>query len=278
LSIVLVAVVGVAGGLAGAARSVAPHSLLANHLLITWYGNPRGGAMGVLGEQSGTARVEALRRQAAAYEPLTRKRVLPAYHLVAVVALCTPGADGLWRRRETPSVIDALLAEARANGFRLILDVQPGRAKLLDEVQSLAPYLRAADIDLAIDPEFHLAECELPGRDVGATSAADVNAVLDLMERLVRETALPGKVLILHQYRWDMLPDKDRIRTSRLIDIVLNMDGFGSPALKRASYRDVMRQPLAYAGIKLFFRHDTDLLSPEDVMRLTPEPSVVVYQ
>ncbi len=88
-----------------------------------------------------------------------------------------------------------------------------------------------------------------PGRDVGATSAADVNAVLDLAERLIADASLPP-----------------------------NMDGFGSRALKRATYRDVMRTPLAFAGIKLFLRQDTDLLTAADVMRLEPQPSVVVYQ
>jgi hypothetical protein len=254
------------------------NSFLADHLLVTWYGNPWTARMGVLGGQTGAARARALQRQAGAYVPFTRKSVAGAYHLVAVVAQCLPGPDRLWRRREAPAVIDALLAEARANGFRLILDIQPGRAKLLDEAVWLTPFLRTEGVDLAIDSEFHMAECETPGVHVGATSAADVNAVIDLLERIIREEALGAKVLIVHQYRLDMLIDKPRIRASRLVDVVLNMDGFGSRALKLATYRDVMRQPLAFAGIKLFFRQDTDLFEPADVMRLEPTPSVIVYQ
>jgi hypothetical protein len=71
-----------------------PAPLLDERLLVTWYGNPRSTKMGILGEVSGAARAEGLRRQAAAYAPLTARRVLPAYHLVAVVAQCTAGADG----------------------------------------------------------------------------------------------------------------------------------------------------------------------------------------
>lgn len=37
-------------------------------------------------------------------------------------------------------------------------------------------------------------------------------------------------------------------------------------------------QPLEHAAIKLFYEHDPDLLDPAGVMRLTPTPSVVVYQ
>lgn len=59
--------------------------------------------------------------------------------LVAVVAQCTAGADGLWRRRETRDVIQELLGEARANGFKLIVDIQVGRSTVASEVAALEP-------------------------------------------------------------------------------------------------------------------------------------------
>jgi len=253
--------------------------VLDDHVLVTWYGNPRSAGMGVLGEASGAVRAAALRRQATQYSVLTEKRVLMAYHLVAVVATCTAGADQLWRRRETGAVIRDLLGEARANGFRLVLDVQPGRASVVDEVRALSQYLREPDIYLALDPEFDVSECEVPGRHMGQLVAADVNAVIQHLEQLIARGSLPPKVLILHQFRLDMLPDKAEIRRSDALDIVLTMDGFGTRALKRASYRAVLAQGrLPYAGIKLFFRQDPDLFMPADVMRLVPTPSVVVYQ
>jgi hypothetical protein len=86
-------------------------------------------------------------------------------------------------------------------------------------------------------------------------------------------------VLIVHQFTLGMLPDKSRIRPGRRVELVLNMDGFGSQQLKRASYRAVMRQhALDHAGIKLFYRQDTNLFAPADVMGLAPPPSVIVYQ
>lgn len=131
---------------------VQQRSLLRDHLLITWYGNPRTSRMGVLGQQSGAARAAALRRQAEAYEPLTTKRVIMAYHLVATVAQCTAGGDGLWRRRETREIIADLLDEARGNGFRLILDIQPGRSTVVEEMRVLEPFLDEPDVDLASAP------------------------------------------------------------------------------------------------------------------------------
>ncbi len=263
---------------AAAPETARDESLLESHLLITWYGNPRTARMGVLGEHTGEARAAGLRRQAAEYAALTPKRVLMAYHLVAVIAQCTPGADGLWRRRETRDVIEALLAEARANGFRLILDVQPGRSTVAEEVAALEPFLQERDVDLALDPEFAMSDCEVPGRQVGRLRASDVNAALDRLERMIETRRLPPKILIVHQFRLDMLPDKTKIRSSRTIDVVLNMDGFGSQSLKLSSYRAVMRMPLEFPGIKLFYRQDTHLFTPAQVTALTPVPAVVIYQ
>ncbi|MEP6918566.1 MAG: hypothetical protein ABJC89_23190 [Acidobacteriota bacterium] len=262
-----------------AAKPAGSDSLLETTLLVTWYGNPHSGSMGVLGRQTGSARADALTRQAAAYAPLTGKGVLPAYHLVAVIAQPTPGRDEMWRRRESADVIWALLAEARANGFALILDVQPGRSTVKDEVAALRTYLAEPDVHLALDPEFDMAASQIPGRKIGSMAADDVNAALDILERLKDERQLPPKVLIVHQFTLAMLPDKEKIRTRRGIDLVLDMDGVGSQALKRSSYRAIFRQAaLPYAGVKLFYRQDTGLFGPAQALSLTPLPSVVIYQ
>jgi hypothetical protein len=124
-----------------------------------------------------------------------------------------------------------------------------------------------------------MSEGQVPGREIGHLHADDVNVALEILDRISTERNLPPKVLIVHQFTLAMLPDKDRIRLRPGIDLVLNMDGFGSQMLKRASYRAVFRQyALPFAGMKLFYRQDTNVLEPEQVMRLTPLPSVVIYQ
>lgn len=254
-------------------------SLLDTHLLVTWYGNPHSRYMGVLGEADGAERASALRRQADAFVPLTAKKVLPAYHLVAVVAQNTAQSDGKWRRRESSDVIASLLEEARSHGFALVLDVQPGRATVEEELEHLKPFLIEPDVHLALDPEFDMSEGQRPGRELGHMHASDVNAALDVLETLVKAGNLPPKVLIVHQFTLGMLPDKEKIRVRRRVDLVLDMDGFGSQSLKRTSYRAVMRQfAFPYAGFKLFYRQDTNLFDPKAVMQLTPMPSVIIYQ
>lgn len=252
---------------------------LDTHLLVTWYGNPHSARMGILGEASGQARADALRRQANAYAPVTPRKIVPAYHLVATVAQPTAGRGGHYRRRESRDIIDRLLAEARQHGFALVLDVQLGHAPIGPELEYLQPYLAEPDVHLALDPEFRMQDGEVPGRRIGSMPASDVNAALDFLERLVHAEDIPPKVLIVHQFTLGMLPDKRNIRRSPNVELVLMMDGFGSQDLKRSSYRAVMRQQeLDFAGIKMFYRQDTNLFTPGQVLALEPLPSVVIYQ
>ena len=61
--------------------------------------------------------------------------------------------------------------------------------------------------------------------------------------------------------------------------MVLNADGFGTPPVKISKYRAFTRQaPDLHHGFKLFYREDVGLMKPRRVMRLTPQPDVVVYE
>jgi hypothetical protein len=261
------------------ARSVPERAVLDTHLLVTWYGNPWNGRMGILGRLAGRDLAAGLKEQTDAYASVTDKTLLPAYHLIAVVAQGQPGADGRYRRRESRTVIERMLREAREAGFKVVLDVQTGRSTVLDELAYLGSYLAQPDVYLALDPEFAMPEGETPGRRIGQMRGSEVNDAIAVLDGLIRLHHLPPKVLIVHQFTLAMLPDKEVIADSPLVDLVLDMDGFGSPALKRHAYRMIMRQrPLEYAGVKLFYLQDTDLLAPADVLRLSPAPSVVIYQ
>ena len=256
-----------------------PASILDTHVLVAWYGNPWTGRMGILGRLSGDALADGLRRQVAAYKQVSEKEVLAAYELIAVVAQAQPGSDGLYRRRESREVIDRMLKEARAAGFKLILDIQTGRSSVLSELQHLAPYLDEPDVYVALDPEFSMGRDGVPGRRIGTMPASEVNDAISVLENVIEQHDLPPKVLIVHQFTTAMLPDKEAISESKSLDIVLDMDGFGPPELKRNTYKTVLRQHrLEFSGFKLFYIQDTGLLEPAQVLALSPSPSVIIYQ
>src|SRR3954471_5226544 len=254
-------------------------SFLERHLLVTWYGNPWSERMGILGRLDDKALADGLKKQADAYAAVTTKRVIPAYELVTIIGQPQPGRDGRYRRRESYDVIDRMLRQARAAGFKLILDVQTGHSTVLSELSYLARYLQEPDVYLALDPEFSMGDGGVPGQRIGTMRADEINDAIDVLEYVQERYHLPRKVLMVHQFTMAMLPDKERMWSSKAIDIVLVADGFGPPALKRHTYSMVLRHDAPpFSGFKLFYIQDTNLLQPSEVLALSPAPSVVIYQ
>jgi hypothetical protein len=67
------------------------------------------------------------------------------------------------------------------------------------------------------------------------------------------------------------------------VQIVINMDGWGPPSLKKGSYDSyVYSEPVQFTGFKLFYKNDTKaghpLMSPNDVLALYPRPLYIQYQ
>jgi hypothetical protein len=235
--------------------------------------------MGILGRLEDKALADGLKKQADAYAASTHKRVVPAYELVTIIGQPQPGRDGRYRRRESYQVIDRMLHAARAAGFKLILDVQTGHSRVLDELSYLSRYLQEPDVYLALDPEFSMGDGGVPGQRIGMMHADEVNDAINVLEYVQDRYKLPRKVLMVHQFTMAMLPDKDKIVNSSTVDVVLVADGFGPPALKRHTYSMVLKQrALAFSGFKLFYIQDTNLIQPSEVLALTPAPSVVIYQ
>jgi len=57
------------------------------------------------------------------------------------------------------------------------------------------------------------------------------------------------------------------------------MDGFGSPGIKTRQYAGLIAdQRVQYTGFKLFYRHDTPLMTPPQVLELEPAPDLIIYQ
>jgi hypothetical protein len=254
--------------------------LLPGHRIVAYYGNPLVPAMGVLGEGTPEQMLAGLQQQAAAYAAADPKTpVVPALELIVTVAQASAGGDGMYRARMDPAMIDQVLGWADSKGYLLILDVQPGRSTFAAEVQPLLPYLRRPNVELALDPEFAMHGSDVPGQTYGSVDAAAVNQVIQTLGDLVTADHLPPKVLIVHRFRQDMVGNSGAIRPSPLVQVVMDMDGFGNIPEKLASYNAYIRdQPVQFAGVKLFYRQDQPLFTPQQALGLTPTPFVVIYQ
>lgn len=261
-----------------------PGSILPEHRIVAYYGNPLSRRMGILAEKPVDSMLAQLDREVAAWSAAdTTTPVQPALHLIAVVAQGTPGKDGKYRQRADSQLIERVYSWARGRNALLFLDVQLGRSTLAAELPRLVPFLRRPDVHLGLDPEFAVGPSGIPGTRIGTLDAKDVNEAIDLLANLVTSDSLPPKVLVVHRFTRDMLTHYDRIRIDPRVQVVINMDGWGPPWMKRESYRRyVARYPVEYTGFKLFYRNDRRggerLMSPAEVLALTPRPMYIQYQ
>ena len=261
-----------------------PGSLLPSHRIVAFYGNPLSRRMGILGEKPVDSMLARLDHEVAAWTAAdTTTPVQPALHLIAVVAQGTPGKDGKYRQRADTAVIERVYGWARSHGALLFLDVQLGRSTLKDELPRLLPFLKRPDVHLGLDPEFAMGEKGTPGTRIGTLDARDVNDAIDVLANLVTADSLPPKILVVHRFTRDMLTHYSRIRIDPRVQVVINMDGWGPPWMKRESYRRyVARYPVEFTGFKLFYHNDTKagdrLMKPADVLALSPRPIYIQYQ
>ena len=253
-------------------------SLLPDRRIVAFYGAPQAEELGQLGIGTPASAARRLARQARAYRRPDRP-VLPAMELIAVVAAAHPEEGGRYNTRVQDAVIERYLRAARRAKALLILDIQPGRSDFYTETVRLERWLKEPDVGLAIDPEWRMGPGEVPGNVIGSVEAREVNATSAWLAQLVERHDLPEKLFLIHQFTDDMIDDT-RLQERPGLAMVLNADGFGGPAIKKGKYRAFTRspRPFFHKGFKLFYREDTDLMSPREVLRLRPPPDVVIYE
>jgi hypothetical protein len=262
-----------------------PGAILPAKRIVAYYGNPLSKRMGILGEVDSATMLARLDKEVAAWNKADPDHpVQPALHLIAVVASDQPGTSGKYRTRMDSALIRRVYNWAKSRNALLFLDVQVGTGTLQEELPRLLPWLKNPDVHLAIDPEFSMKGGHVPGTKIGTFDAADVNYASSLLQDLVTKENLPPKVLIVHRFTRPMLTGHKRIKLDPRVQIVINMDGWGPPHLKRESYRAyVWKYPVEYTGFKLFYHNDTKkkgstLMSPADVLALNPKPIYIQYQ
>jgi hypothetical protein len=76
-----------------------------------------------------------------------------------------------------------------------------------------------------------------------------------------------------------MIANKEQLAPVPGVQLVVEFDGWGSPDLKRTGYAaTITQQPIEYNGIKLFYKQDQPLMTPQDVLDLSPVPDIIIYQ
>jgi hypothetical protein len=260
------------------ARPGGGRRLFPDKRVVAFYGAPQAAELGTLGIGTPAQAGRRLLRQSRPYARKTRP-VLPAMELLATIANRDPGEDGLFMTRQPAATIDRYLRAARRIKALLLLDIQPGRAGFVTEMRRLTPWLRQPDVGLALDPEWHVAEGQVPGQVIGSVDAGVVDQVGRELSEIVRAGRLPEKLLVVHQLTENMIMNKARLRPHPGVALTFNVDGFGDRPNKISKYNAFTSEVVRFNdGFKLFYEEDTNLMKPSTVLALRPPPDVVVYE
>lgn len=260
-------------------------AILPQKRIVAYYGNPLSKRMGALGEFQKDEMLKRLKTEVVKWEQADPAiPVQPALHLIAVVAQGTPGKSGKYRLIMTNDLINQVHGWAKEAGAILFIDIQTGH----DDIRTVLPQfewiLKNPDVHLGIDPEFNLISSKVkPGKKIGTYDASDINYASNYLKDLVLKYKLPPKVFTVHRFTRNGVTNANKIILRHEVQIVMHMDGWGAPWLKRDSYKDyIVSEPVQFTGFKLFYHNDTKkgdtLMKPQDLLKLNPKPIYIQYQ
>ena len=259
-----------------------PGSIMPNKRIIAFYGNPLSTRMGVMGEYEPDDMLRRLDAEVTAWNQADPSvPAQPALHLIAVVAQAGPGRDGKYRLRMDSALIEKVAGWAKRRDALVFLDVQVGHSTLQEELPRLAPFLARPNFHLGIDPEFSMKNGGIPGKRIGTFDAADVNYASAFLAGLVTKHGGPPKVFVIHRFTQRGLTNYKNITLDPRVQIVIHMDGFGAPVLKRQTYRSYVKaEPVQFAGWKQFFKpkNDNPRTTIAEILKLWPRPFYIQYQ
>jgi hypothetical protein len=253
-----------------------PGSILPEKRIIAFYGNPLSKRMGILGEFQSDSMLRRLDDEVAEWNRLDPEHpVQPALHLIAMVADAHPGPSGKYRTRMDSALIEKVYGWAKSRNALLFVDLQVGQSTLPNELPWIEKFLIRPDVHLGIDPEFAMKNGGIPGTRIGTFDAAEINYAIQFLAELVTKYDLPPKILVVHRFTTGGVTNYRKIALDPRVQVVMHMDGFGAPWLKRDTYwRDIKAQPVEFTGWKQFSktRNDSPPTPREEILRLWPVP------
>jgi len=259
-----------------------PGSILPAKRIVAYYGNPLSKRMGVLGEYEPEQMLAMLDAEVKAWtqaDPTTP--VQPALHLIAVVAQGGAGPDGMYRARMPDTLIERVASWAARRNALVFLDIQVGKSTLQQELPRLEKFLSRPNFHLGIDPEFSMKDGGVPGKKIGTYDAEDVNYASRYLQDLVTRYKLTPKVLVVHRFTRRGVTNTHKIKLDPRVQIVMDMDGFGPPHLKRSTFRSwIKAEPVQFVGWKQFYKpkNDNPRTTIAEILRLNPRPLYIQYQ
>lgn len=275
-----------------------------NRRFLAFYGHPGSPSLGAMGQLSPDQVLEYMRTggeltgylQTGCLPSPCRGLVSPGLlegyaadgaHVVPTFNYIASSAQPGCRTHKFPmdTFEDGIRTAAERGGY-VVFDIQPGHDDFLSHAQFYEEALRLPHVGLAIDPEWR---CGWPDQSefnrIGTVAAAEINAVIEWLADLVNEEGLPQKLLLIQQFRLDMIQDREDLLDRREVQVVIQMDGEGQGnlATKEATWNRVTEgteDDHVMWGWKNFFvrDHPNGPYPPDVVLDRDPVPVYISYQ
>ncbi len=277
--------------------TVPPHDqdgegLLPANRIVAVYGFPTNEYMGIVGEY-GPDDIQGLYDEVLmplvnAWEEADPTRpVIPAFEIIFGVAQGEPQADGSYLAHAPYELVEQYLDFAAENDMIVLIDTQMGMNTIEEEVEYMMPLLEHPNAHLAIDPEFSMDEGEQTGVHIGQMDASEITWAQERMAQLSADLGIPEKIVMVHQFHYTMIENKENIVDVPGVELVIHADGHGDPASKEVTYAVMVTQWIEeipfFAGFKVWLNNDNGFgdeprMEPEDMMQLNPAPDIITYQ
>ncbi|MHA7136676.1 hypothetical protein ACRTEV_05320 [Rossellomorea arthrocnemi] len=253
---------------------------LKDHRLVAYYGTPDSENMGILGELEPEEYMKKLKEQTQAYSDADPDRpAVPTIELITTMAQSEPGPDGDYVRMTAEENIEEYVEFAEKHDALVLLDIQLGTDTVMEQVKMVEKWLKHPHVHLAIDTEFHVAEGEKPGEDLGQVDGKEIQKAVEYVSELTEKNNLPDKLVLVHQFTSDVLTNKEAIQPTDNVEVAINFDGWGASADKQALYGKYIRdEAIQYGAFKIFYNKDVPVMEPEDVLKMEPSPAIINYQ
>lgn len=267
-------------------------AILPDNRIVAVYGYPTNEFMGILGEY-GPDDIQGLYDEV--LMPLVEqweeadpsRPVIPAFEVIFGVAQGTPQADDSYLAHDSYENVEAYIDFAAEHDMIVLVDTQMGRRSIEQEVDYLTPLLEYPNVHLAIDPEFSVDEGEVPSEVIGQMDASEINYAQQAMADLSAEQGIPRKIVMVHQFHYTMIENKENLTDVPGVELVLHADGHGDPPSKQVTYEVMITEwvdqiPFSY-GFKVWLNNDNGYgdeprMDPVDVLELDPIPDIITYQ
>jgi hypothetical protein len=288
---------------APAAFDPAVGAILPTHRVVAFYAVPGASATGPAYTLSSSL-LTRLKNQGAAYQKLDPAHpVALGIDLVVSVPDRFRGKSGTYSHYVDAATIDQYVAFCQKNNLLLFLDLNIGWAKPLTVLHHFDNYLKLPFVQVAIDPEWMFPRHNgIPGKNLSNVRAGDLNPLIKAVAEMPMQWHVPRKIMIIHQYRGDgdgkanpfnaaqsEIADKRNIVNEPRVDLVIHIDSVGGwpgdIALKESQYKKWVRTDMKkygnfkYGGFKIFYKLEArhKLMTPKQVMSMTPAPMVITY-